>query len=332
MDRMNIGKPLARMTTGEHQAPGGLLRSRQFSNKPSQTKKNGSRMMKKTLLAIFSAAFLLTGCVALQQDVMTLERRIDSLERRSQQLQKQNQDLSNQLNSGLSNLGENRANSEKNLRGQYAGLNADMDSLRQDLRLVNGRVDEIEYLTKRKVADYEAEGQKRSERLDELNIAVSKLDQRISQLEQYLNLESKGPRPATNEPAGAAGGTKRSSDQQLYSDARQAFDSGDMDKARQLFQKLIKDYPKSTNVDNAQFWIGESYYREKSYDRAILEYQTVIEKYPNGNKVPAAMLKQGMALRQIGEKASARLILQELIKKYPKTSEAATAQLKLKEL
>ena len=79
-------------------------------------------------------------------------------------------------------------------------------------------------------------------------------------------------------------------------------------------------------------WIGESYYREKWFERAILEYQTVIEKYPKGNKVPAAMLKQGMALQKIGEKPSARLIFEELINKYPKASEAAIAKKKLKEL
>ena len=105
-----------------------------------------------------------------------------------------------------------------------------------------------------------------------------------------------------------------------------------MDKARQIFNQLIKDYPKSKNADNAQFWIGESYYRDKWYEKAILEYQNVIEKFPHGNKVPAAMLKQGMALEQIGEKASARLILEELVKKYPKSSEAGIASQKLKSL
>lgn len=274
---------------------------------------------------------MLTGCVALQQDVVILERRLDALEARNQTLQKQNDNLARQLQSDLSNLGEKRESSEKNLRGQYAGLNADLESTRQDVRLLTGRVEEIEYLINHKVAGVETANQKQQERLDEIAVSVGKVDQRLAQVEQYLNLGAKNPPPAGGGTAAVAAPQQAASDKQLYNDARQAYDKGELDKARQLFHKLIQEYPKSSNVDNAQFWIGESYYREKWYERAILEYQTVIEKYPKGNKVPAAMLKQGMALLQIGEKSSARLILQELTKKFPKASEATIAKQKLKE-
>ncbi len=287
--------------------------------------------MKKLLLTICGAAFLLTGCVALQQDVVILERRIEALENRNLELRKQNDSLSNQLRSDLSTLGESRESSERNLRAQYAGLNADMEATQQDQRRLNGRVEEIEYLINHKVADLEAAGQKRQQRVDEMTVSVAKVEQRLSQVEQYLSLGAKSSRPSENGPAAADTPKLAASDQKIYDDARQAFDKGELDKARQLFQKLIQDHPKSSNVDNAQFWIGESYYREKWYERAILEYQTVIEKYPKGNKVPAAMIKQGMALLQIGEKSSARLIFQELVKKYPKTSEAGIAGQKLKE-
>ena len=283
-------------------------------------------MMKKTL-TICCAAFLLTGCVALQQDVITLERRLETLEFRNRELQKQNEKLSRQFQ----NSGENQESSEKSLRSQYAGLNADMEAMKDELRLLNGRVEEIQYLTNRKVSEYETSGQKSQERLDTINITLDKFDQRLTQVEQYLNMGAKSPATPAKDTATAAPQMSEVSDQQLYAEARKAYDKGDLDKARQLFQKLIKEFPKSKTVDNAQFWIGESYYREKWYERAILEYQTVIEKYPNGNKVPAAMLKQGMALQQIGEKPSARLILEELVKKYPKSSEAAIAGRKLKE-
>ena len=41
------------------------------------------------------------------------------------------------------------------------------------------------------------------------------------------------------------------------------------------FKELIERFPKSERADNAQFWIGEIYYREKWYEKAILEYQKV---------------------------------------------------------
>ena len=86
------------------------------------------------------------------------------------------------------------------------------------------------------------------------------------------------------------------------------------------------------NADNAQFWIGETFFREKSYEKSILEYQKVIEKYPKGNKVPAALLEQGHAFLALGDKVNSRLIFEELVRKFPQTAEAKAASDKLKEL
>jgi tol-pal system protein YbgF len=122
------------------------------------------------------------------------------------------------------------------------------------------------------------------------------------------------------------------SEDEIYRQAKQAFDKGDSVAARSKFMELIKRYPKSDRADNAQFWIGETYYREKWYEKAILEYQKVIENYPKGNKVPASLLKQGFAFLNLKDKANSRLILQELIKKHPKTNEAKIAKDKLTDL
>jgi TolA-binding protein len=80
------------------------------------------------------------------------------------------------------------------------------------------------------------------------------------------------------------------------------------------------------------FRSGETFFREKLYEKSILEYQKVIEKYPKGNKVPAALLKQGYAFQSLGDKVNARLIFEELVRKHPSTSEAKAASDKLKEL
>lgn len=279
--------------------------------------------MKKILPIISCVVFVLCGC-AYQQDIIYLEERLESLEMRNQELQQK-------LTQDLDQWGKNRADSEQQLRSRYAGVHADIEGLQQEIRIIRGRVEEIEYLIKRKVSGYEAAGTKQKERLDEIGLELAKMDQRVVKMEQYLSLEGKNNQPADVQPSPPVVPTPADEAKKLYADARQAYDNGELDRSRQLFQQLIRNHPKSENADNAQFWIGESYYREKWFERAILEYQTVIEKYPKGNKVPAAMLKQGMALLKIGEKSSARLILQELVKKYPKASESKIAAQKLKE-
>ncbi|MBW1759740.1 MAG: tol-pal system protein YbgF, partial [Deltaproteobacteria bacterium] len=104
-----------------------------------------------------------------------------------------------------------------------------------------------------------------------------------------------------------AAADEKLSEVQLYELAKQVFDKGDFENARKGFQKVLKRFPNSRNADNARFWIGETYYREKWYDKAILEYQKVIEEYPKGNKVSAALLKQGIAFYNLGEKTNAGL-------------------------
>ena len=157
-------------------------------------------------------------------------------------------------------------------------------------------------------------------------MTIAETDQRLVILERYLSLDPKAA-PAKSDATAAAAPAKT-----VYETAKSAYDKGDWVKARQLFAQLIQEQPKSENADNAQFWIGETYYNEKWYEKAILEYQTVIEKYPKGNKVPAAMLKQGLSFLKLGDQSNARLVLKRLTEKYPKTNEASIASAKLKDI
>ena len=159
---------------------------------------------------------------------------------------------------------------------------------------------------------------------------MNQIETRVQYVEQYLNFESVANRSPRTEAVATE--PKKLSEKDLYISAKQAFDEGDFESARTGFEKIINEFPKSENTDNAQFWVGEIYYREKWYEKAILEYQKVIEKYPNGNKVPAALLKQGFAFLSLGDKANARLILKELARKYPETNEGKIAIQKLKEI
>jgi len=278
-----------------------------------------------TILIVCLTVFLLTGC-AIQQDIATLQEKMIVAERQNQELQRRNSALEQQIQDEVTVLGQSSQTSEKNLRTQYASVNVNLDTLQQELRLLTGRIEEIEYLLNRKLTDSEAAGRKRQERLDEIGVTNAKTDQRLVILERYLSLDPKAA-PAKTEVIAAPAPVKN-----LYDTAKGAYDKGEWAKARQLFTQLIQEQPKSENADNAQFWIGETYYNEKWYEKAILEYQTVIEKYPKGNKVPAAMLKQGLAFLKLGDQSNARLVLKRLTQKYPKTNEASIASAKLKDI
>ena len=298
-------------------------------------------MPNKTVWIGLVAVVLLCSC-ALQEDVYTLDHRLSALERRNLELEKQNRELDTlnrdllqakeSISSRVEGLDQTRRDDEMELRGQYAALAAQIQSLREDSQMLSGRLEEMEYLLKQKLEGFEDNQLKNRERMDRMATDTAAVQKRMDMIDQYLNLQAaqaqKPPAPAPSAVVTA----KPASDQALYSEAKKAFDEGNVQAARKSFEQLIVDYPQSRHADNAQFWIGETYYREKWYEKAILEYQKVIEKYPTGNKTPAALLKQGLSFLNIGETNNARLVLKELVAKHPSTNEASIAKQKLESL
>ena len=198
--------------------------------------------------------------------------------------------------------------------------------------MLSGRLEEMEYLLKQKLEGFEDNQLKNRERMDRLAADTAAVQKRIDIIDQYLNLEAAQAQKVAKPPVSSAVAATPASDQALYLEAKRAFDDGNLEAARKGFEQLITEFPKSQEADNSQFWIGETYYREKWYEKAILEYQKVIEKYPSGNKVPAALLKQGLSFLNIGETNNARLVLKELVAKHPGTNEASIAKQKLESL
>ncbi|NNL78071.1 MAG: tol-pal system protein YbgF [Desulfobacterales bacterium] len=283
--------------------------------------------MKSVILIILMCLLLLSGCVS-QKEVSTLDNRLSELEIRNAEIKKNRE----ALKSGL----QSREQKEQELRHQSASLGAKVNALNEEIRALTGRVEALEHLLQRQKQKDAGSLQTEKARIEKLAKSAKSTDERIFRIEQYLNFESTTQTPPKEKsvakiiPAGQV--TPKTSEDEIYRTAKQAFDQGDSDTARKKFQELIERHPKSERADNAQFWIGEIYYREKWFEKSILEYQKVIENYPTGNKVPASLLKQGLAFFNLGDKANSRLILQELIKKHPQSNEAKIAKDKLKAL
>lgn len=298
-------------------------------------------MQNKTVWIGLVAAVLLCSC-ALQDDVYTLDHRLSALERRNLELEKQNDELDKlnrdlleakeNITSRVEGLDQTRRDDEMELRGQYAGVAAQIQALREAAQMQTGRLEEMEYLLQQKLRGFEENQLKNQERMDRLATDTAAVQRRMDIIDQYLNLEGAKAKKSATSPAPPKPAAPPATDQALYLEARQAFDDGNLEDARTGFEKLIADFPTSQHADNAQFWIGETYFREKWYEKAILEYQKVIEKYPSGNKIPAALLKQGISFLNIGETNNARLVLKELVAKHPGTNEAGIAKQELESL
>jgi tol-pal system protein YbgF len=244
---------------------------------------------------------LLSGCLVterdlqMQRDVLELSRRLDGMERNLKAVQDET-------------AGGVRSRVDSLTRSQ-ADLQARLDGLQVDVQGGQGRFDDIGRVNA---------GLRQDLTLlrDELGLQVADLGQRVGRLEQ-----------------GAAGALPpaASADAQ-YELALQAIrDNQDHAGGRELMGRFLKNYPHDPRAVNAAYWIGETYYAEKAFDKAILQFEEVIEKYRDDPKTAAALYKQALAFDALKDRKSATLVMTKVVDRFPLAEEAKMAKQKLKE-
>ncbi len=122
------------------------------------------------------------------------------------------------------------------------------------------------------------------------------------------------------------------SPQEIYNMAYSDYLNGNYDLAREGFQLYVEQFPDSPLADNAAYWIGECYFSQGKFEKAIDEFNELILNYSHGDKIPVAYLKKGISLSELGRKEEAIAVFKLLISKYPLEEETKIAQQKIKEL
>ena len=278
---------------------------------------------------------LVFGCAS-TRDIRTLDRENDKLRSQINNLQKENNSTKNEIATLRSDL----SSENQKLR---ADLFLRLETLQTETRTLSTGVEEYkEYLKRpskevdRVKADVEGRLkilEERGKTLEEKNKAHEEKNKaqedKIRELEDRLKgLEGKAIGPVSKEvPAELKGVSTGMGD--LYKDAYETLHRGDLEGARRKFEAFLKQYPNTELSDNAQFWIGETHYKKKDFERAILEYEKAIVKYPEGDKIPAALFKQGLAFLELGDKTNTRNLLKRVIEKYPHSDQAELAKKKL---
>ncbi|MCB2188359.1 MAG: tol-pal system protein YbgF [Deltaproteobacteria bacterium] len=276
------------------------------------------------VLPLLAAFWSAQGCAPVtQNDFAALQSRVIYNQNKVRDLDKKINDLTGQMSSS---------------QAPQAEMLTDMDSLRQEVMRLNGKVEELTHQVNQLTQGGGAAG--------------GQVEDRLTRLEAYLGLaketaaaapvaggartvagSSSTPPPAGGSQAPAAPPAPvKETPQAAYNLALKLHKEKSYQASRDRFEDFMRKYPDSNLVGHAQFWIGENYFDEKRYEEAILAYNQVIKRYSNSPKAPAALLKQGMAFQALGDKRTAAIVFNKLIKSYSKTSEAKTAQTLLKKL
>jgi len=240
------------------------------------------------------------------------------------------------------------------IKTQSAGSYSEITQYREQVASLQGGINELRH-------DYN-ESLKRQDVEDSLLVRkTNDIESRLAKIEQYLGIEdgtSKTQLKVVGPPSGAEPKASAPTDTSAAAKAKPAavapaakapaaaiseapagalikegqakMGKADYAGARDKFTAFMTQNPKSPQVADAQFYIAESYYNEKWYEKAILEYQTVIAKYTKSPKRAAALYKQALSFEKIGDEANAKQRFKDVANLYPVSPEAKLAKKKLK--
>ena len=139
------------------------------------------------------------------------------------------------------------------------------------------------------------------------------------------------PPPATSPPARTpdASGVDPFAEQQAYQSAFDLLKSGRYDEAAVAFQQFIAAFPTGSYADNAQYWLGETFYITRRFEQAVREFERLLSTHPASQKLTHAMLKIGYAHDELGNVEEAERVLGALIERHPQSAAAGLARKRL---
>ncbi|MEJ2383272.1 MAG: tol-pal system protein YbgF [Xanthomonadales bacterium] len=102
--------------------------------------------------------------------------------------------------------------------------------------------------------------------------------------------------------------------------------------AAEAFQAFLDRYPNSEYADNAQYWLGESYYVTKNFDIALKAFQDLLADFPESPKAPDALLKVGYTHYELKQYDLARAALTQVQEQYPDSTLSRLAENRLRSM
>jgi tol-pal system protein YbgF len=211
------------------------------------------------------------------------------------------------LQGRLNNIDSRTARIERVISNQsLLSMAQNIDSLQDQVRVLQGRIDELENqneaLRKQQLAFYQD------------------LDRRLSRLSAG-GASGAGSTGSNAAPSAIAPGTEQSA----YMQALDQLKNGKYPDAAASLQQFLATYPKSDLADNAQYWLGEAYYASKDFPQAASAFKAVLDQWPNSRKAPDALLKLGYSQFEMKQYADARATLTDVTRRFPGTDAAKHA-------
>jgi tol-pal system protein YbgF len=138
------------------------------------------------------------------------------------------------------------------------------------------------------------------------------------------------PKPVETPPTPAP--LSAEDEEQHYQRLMKWVDEGQEQQAATGFEEFLQRYPQSKRGDDAQYWLGESYYAVGNYHAALKAFNTLVTNYPQSQKYSQALLKIAFSHYELKDYAKARELLQRVRNDYAGTAASRLAERRLKKM
>jgi TolA-binding protein len=204
----------------------------------------------------------------------------------------------------------------ENLGKEQAALNGQVQDARRQLEAMRAEVDTLKAENAKLRGDYETR--------------LAAAEQRIAALDGGKSPSGGG----TTGPVTGPGTVVTPKDSGLDKDgllarADKSLAAGQLTDARRDYLEFVKKYAKDAKADDAQYGIGETYYRERAFEKAISEFQKIIDMYPTADTADKAFYRAGEAAMEMKWCVDANAYFGVLVQKYPKSKLVKDAKAKL---
>lgn len=157
----------------------------------------------------------------------------------------------------------------------------------QMIRDMNGKVENIEY------------------RLNTLEKKMEMIDKDIELRFSQMKKHSAVAAPLPEKKNTIAQATTNLPPKELYEKALNDLKANKLSDADTKFSQFLTTYPKDALAGNAQYWLGEVYYKQQNFAKAAVAFKEGYSKYPEGTKGPDCLLKLGLSMKALGKKDEA---------------------------
>src|SRR5690554_5863407 len=139
--------------------------------------------------------------------------------------------------------------------------------------------------------------------------------------------------PVDTTPVNGGGYSANISENEAYDQAIQlVLRDQRYDAAVPAFESFIKQFPNSSYVPNAHYWLGQLLLTDSKLDQAKVHFSKVVNEYKDSNKRGDCILKLGIIAQQQNNTSRARELYNQVVNEYSDSTEAGLARKRLSNL